>query len=114
MQVPSLLQIEAELPPGSTGQNALGQSATTASAMHSNASRPSPFSPSAAKSPAASSATDPRSDWSRGLTRGGRGWHRNLQFLRSLLRRCMQREVQHKVRGEMRTDIQYYHRIVAV
>ena len=27
---------------------------------------------------------------------------------------CMQREVQHKVRGEMRTDIQYYHRIVAV
>jgi hypothetical protein len=27
---------------------------------------------------------------------------------------CMQREVQHKVRGELRTDIQYYHRIVAV
>jgi hypothetical protein len=27
---------------------------------------------------------------------------------------CMQREVQHKVHGEMRTDIQYYHRIVAV
>ena len=26
----------------------------------------------------------------------------------------MQREVQHKVRGEMRTDIQYYHRMVAV
>jgi hypothetical protein len=26
----------------------------------------------------------------------------------------MQREVQHKVRGELRTDIQYYHRIVAV
>jgi hypothetical protein len=26
----------------------------------------------------------------------------------------MQREVQHKVRGQMRTEIQYYHRIVAV
>jgi hypothetical protein len=26
----------------------------------------------------------------------------------------MEREVQHKVDGEMRTDIQYYHRIVAV
>jgi len=27
---------------------------------------------------------------------------------------CMQREVQHKVHGELRTDIQYYHKIVAV
>jgi hypothetical protein len=27
---------------------------------------------------------------------------------------CMEREVQHKVNGEMQTDIQYYHRIVAV
>ncbi len=27
---------------------------------------------------------------------------------------CMEREVQHKVSGEMRTDIQYYHRIVVV
>jgi hypothetical protein len=27
---------------------------------------------------------------------------------------CMHREVQHKVRGEMRTDLQYYHRLVAV
>lgn len=27
---------------------------------------------------------------------------------------CMQREVQHKVRGQMRTDIQYYHRMVVV
>lgn len=26
----------------------------------------------------------------------------------------MQREVQHKIRGQLRTDIQYYHRIVAV
>ena len=26
----------------------------------------------------------------------------------------MHREVQHKVRGEMRTDLQYYHRLVAV
>jgi hypothetical protein len=27
---------------------------------------------------------------------------------------CMEREVQHKVNGEMQTDIQYYHRIVVV
>jgi hypothetical protein len=26
----------------------------------------------------------------------------------------MHREVPHKVRGEMRTDIQYYHRMIAV
>lgn len=27
---------------------------------------------------------------------------------------CMEREIQHKVNGEMKTDIQYYHRIAAV
>lgn len=27
---------------------------------------------------------------------------------------CMEREIQHKVNGEMKTDVQYYHRIVAV
>jgi hypothetical protein len=26
---------------------------------------------------------------------------------------CMERDIQHKVNGEMRTDIQYYHRIAA-
>jgi hypothetical protein len=55
-----------------------------------------------------------RSDWSRGLVVAAVD---GIEICSSFARccdACMQREVQHKVRGEMRTDIQYYHRIVAV
>jgi hypothetical protein len=55
-----------------------------------------------------------RSDWSRGLVVAAVD---GIEICSSFVRccdACMQREVQHKVRGEMRTDIQYYHRIVAV
>lgn len=55
-----------------------------------------------------------RSEWSRGLAVGAVD---GIEICSSFARccdACMEREVQHKVRGEMRTDIQYYHRIVAV
>jgi hypothetical protein len=55
-----------------------------------------------------------RSDWSRGLIVGAVD---GIEICSSFARccdACMQREVQHKVRGELRTDIQYYHRVVAV
>jgi uncharacterized membrane protein len=55
-----------------------------------------------------------RSDWSRGLTVAAVD---GIEICSSFTRccdACMQREVEHKVRGETRTDIQYYHRIVAV
>ena len=55
-----------------------------------------------------------RSEWSRGLVVAAVD---GIEICSSFARccdACMQREVQHKVRGEMRTDIQYYHRIVAV
>jgi hypothetical protein len=55
-----------------------------------------------------------RSHWSRGLVVAAVD---GIEICSSFARccdACMQREVQHKVRGEMRTDIQYYHRIVAV
>ena len=55
-----------------------------------------------------------RSDWSRGLMVAAVD---GIEICSSFARccdACMQREVQHKVRGEMRTDLQYYHRIVAV
>jgi hypothetical protein len=55
-----------------------------------------------------------RSDWSRGLVVAAVD---GIEICSSFARccdACMQREVQHKVRGELRTDIQYYHRIVAV
>lgn len=55
-----------------------------------------------------------RSDWSRGLVVAAVD---GIEICSSFVRccdACMQREVQHKVRGQLRTDIQYYHRIVAV
>jgi len=55
-----------------------------------------------------------RSDWSRGLVVAAVD---GIEICSSFVRccdACLQREVQHKVRGELRTDIQYYHRIVAV
>jgi hypothetical protein len=54
-----------------------------------------------------------RSDWSRGLIVAAVD---GIEICSSFARccdACMQREVQHKVRGEARTDMQYYHRIVA-
>jgi len=54
------------------------------------------------------------SDWARGLVVGAVD---GIEICSSLVRccdACMQREVQHKVSGEMKTDIQYYHRIVVV
>jgi hypothetical protein len=54
-----------------------------------------------------------RSDWSRGLIVAAVD---GIEICSSFARccdACMQRAVQHKVRGEMRTDIQYYHRLVA-
>ena len=55
-----------------------------------------------------------RSDWSRGLVVAAVD---GIEICSSFVRccdACMQREVQHKVRGQMRTDLQYYHRLVAV
>lgn len=55
-----------------------------------------------------------RSEWSRGLTVAAVD---GIEICSSLARccdACMEREIQHKVGGQMQTDIQYYHRIVAV
>jgi hypothetical protein len=55
-----------------------------------------------------------RSDWSRGLVVAAVD---GIEICSSFVRccdACMEREIQHKVNGEMRTDIQYYHRIAVV
>jgi hypothetical protein len=55
-----------------------------------------------------------RSDWSRGLLVAAVD---GIEICSSFTRccdACLRREVEHKVRGERRTDVQYYHRIVAV
>src|SRR5260370_27967325 len=54
------------------------------------------------------------SDWSRGLVVAAVD---GIEICSSFARccdACMEREIQHKVNGEMRTDIQYYHPIVVV
>jgi len=55
-----------------------------------------------------------RSDWSRGLVVAAVD---GIEICSSFARccdACMEREIQHKVNGELRTDIQYYHRIAVV
>ncbi len=55
-----------------------------------------------------------RSDWSRGLVVAAVD---GIEICSSYCRccdDCLQREVQRKVDGQMRTDIQYYHRVVVV
>ena len=55
-----------------------------------------------------------RSDWSRGLVVAAVD---GIEICSSFARccdACMHRQVQHKVRGQVRTDLQYYHRLVAV
>jgi hypothetical protein len=54
------------------------------------------------------------SNWSRGLVIAAVD---GIEICSSFARccdACMEREVQHKVQGEMRIDLQYYHRIVVV
>ncbi len=55
-----------------------------------------------------------RSAWSRGLVVAAVD---GIEICSSFTRccdACMEREVQHKVHGQMRTDLQYYHRVVVV
>ena len=55
-----------------------------------------------------------RSAWSRGLVVEAIDGFENCSSFARCCDACMEREVQHKVNGEMQTDIQYYHRIVAI
>jgi hypothetical protein len=55
-----------------------------------------------------------RSDWSRGLVVAAVDAIEICSSFARCCDACMRREVQHKVRGETRTDRQYYHRVVAV
>jgi len=55
-----------------------------------------------------------RSDWSRGLVVAAVD---GIEICSSFARccdECMERKVEHKVGGQLQTDVQYYHRIVAV
>jgi hypothetical protein len=114
MQVPSLLQIEAECCSGALAQR-IGPISddTIGDALQRQAPEPV-FALGCEIARRLKRNGVLHSDWSRGLLVAAVD---GIEICSSFVRccdACMQREVQHKVHGEMRTDIQYYHKMVAV
>jgi hypothetical protein len=114
MQVPSLLQIEAECHDGALAKR-IGPISDDAIGYALQRQCPEPvFALSCEIARRLKRNGVLRSDWSRGLLVAAVD---GIEICSSFVRccdACMEREVQHKVNGEMRTDTQYYHRIVVV
>jgi len=114
MQIPSLLQIEAECRDGALAKR-IGPISddTLGYALERQSSEPV-FALSCEISRRLKRNGVLRSDWSRGLLVAAVD---GIEICSSFVRccdACMEREMQHKVNGEIKTDIQYYHRIVVV
>ena len=114
MQIPSLLQIEAECSSGALAQR-IGPISDDTIGYALQRQSPEPvFLLGCEIARRLKRNGVLHSDWSRGLLVAAVD---GIEICSSFTRccdACMQREVQHKVRGELRTDIQYYHKIVAV
>lgn len=114
MQIPSLLQIEAECRGGALAKR-IGPISDDTIGYALQRQSPEPvFALGCEIARRLKRNGVLRSDWSRGLVVAAVD---GIEICSSFVRccdACMQREIQHKVRGELRTDIQYYHRIVAV
>jgi hypothetical protein len=114
MQIPSLLQIEAECCEGALAKR-IGPISDDTIGYALERQSPEPvFALSCAIARRLKRNGVLRSDWSRGLVVAAVD---GIEICSSFVRccdACMEREVQHKVNAEMRTDIQYYHRIVVV
>jgi hypothetical protein len=113
MQMPSLLQIEAECRHGALAKRIGSISDDTIGYALQRQSTAPVFALGCDIARRLKRNGVLRSDWSRGLIVAAVD---GIEICSSFARccgACMQREVQHKVRGELRTDIQYYHRIVA-
>jgi hypothetical protein len=114
MQIPSLLQIEAECREGALAKRIGPVSDDTLGYALQRQSPEPVFALSCEIARRLKRNGVLRSDWSRGLVVGAVD---GIEICSSFARccdACMEREVQHKVNGEIKTDIQYYHRIVAV
>lgn len=114
MQIPSLLQIEAECQSGALAKRIGPISDDTIGYALQRESPESVFALGCQIARRLKRNGVLRSDWSRGLLVAAVD---GIEICSSFTRccdACMQREVEHKVRGELRTDIQYYHRIVVV
>jgi hypothetical protein len=113
MQIPSLLQVEAECRRGVLAKRIGPISADTIGYALQRQSPDPIFALGCEIACRLKRNGVLRSEWSRGLVVAAVD---GIEICSSFTRccdACMQREVQHKVRGELRTDIQYYHRIVA-
>ncbi len=114
MQIPSLLQIEAECRDGSLAKR-IGPISDDTIGYALERQPPAPvFALSCEIARRLKRNGVLRSEWSRGLVVGAVD---GIEICSSFTRccdACLEREVQHKVNGELRTDIQYYHRIVVV
>lgn len=114
MQMPSLLQIEAECCHGALAKR-IGRISDDTLGYALQRQAPGPvFALGCAIARRLKRNGVLRSDWSRGLVVAAVD---GIEICSSFARccdACMHREVQHQVRGEMRTDLQYYHRLVAV
>ena len=114
MQIPSLLQIEAECHDGALAKR-IGPISDDTLGYALERQSPEPvFELSCEIARRLKRNGVLRSAWSRGLVVGAID---GIEICSSFVRccdACMEREVQHKVSGEMQTDIQYYHRIVAI
>jgi len=114
MQIPSLLQIEAECCQGALAKR-IGPISDDTLGYALERQSPQPvFTLSCEIARRLKRNGVLRSDWSRGLVVAAVD---GIEICSSFVRccdACMAREIEHKVNGEMRTDIQYYHRIVVV
>ena len=114
MQIPSLLQIEAECHDGALAKR-IGPISDDTLGYALERQSPEPvFELSCEIARRLKRNGVLRSAWSRGLVVGAID---GIEICSSFARccdACMEREVQRKVNGEMQTDIQYYHRIVAI
>jgi hypothetical protein len=114
MQIPSLLQIEAECCEGALAKRVGPISDDTIGYALERQSPEPVFALSCEIARRLKRNGVLRSDWSRGLVVAAVD---GIEICSSFVRccdACMEREIEHKVNGEMRTDIQYYHRIVVV
>jgi Transposase DDE domain len=114
MQIPSLLQMEAECHHGALAKR-IGPISddTLAYALERQAPEPV-FALSCDIARRLKRNGVLHSDWSRGFVVGAVDGIEICSSFARCCAACMEREVQHKVNGEMKTEIQYYHRIVVV
>jgi len=114
MQIPSLLQIEAECHHGALAKR-IGPVSDDTLGYSLQRQSPQPvFALSCEIARRLKRNGVLHSDWSRGLVVGAVDGIEICSSFARCCAACMEREVQHKVNGEMKTEIQYYHRIVVV